>query len=412
LRVLIVTQYFWPESFRINDLAVGLHARGHAVTVLTGIPNYPGGRFFAGYGFWSPVEQTFEGARVLRVPRVPRGLNRAWQLAVNYLSFVVSASLLGPLRCREPFDVIFVYEPSPILIGLPAIVFRYLKRAPMLFWVQDLWPESLSATGAVRSPAVLRAVSSLVRFIYRRCDRVLVQSKGFVARVTAVGAEPARVGYFPNWAEALYMPVQMEEGAPEAAEMPAGFRLVFAGNIGAAQSFETIVEAARLLRDTPGLQWVILGDGHRRPWVEQRVRELGLEKTIHLLGSRPVSAMPRYLALGDVLVVTLRKDPIFELTVPAKLQSYLACGKPVLAALDGEGARIVEEAGAGLTCPAQDATALAAGALRLYRMTPDERGAMGRRGREYFEAHFDRETLLAWLEETMHAVRRERACAS
>jgi colanic acid biosynthesis glycosyl transferase WcaI len=412
LRILIVTQYFWPESFRINDLALALVGRGHRVTVLTGMPNYPGGRYYPGYGPFSPAEEDFQGVRVLRVPLVPRGLQRRWQLALNYVSFVLTASLLGPLRCRGPFDVIFAYEPSPIFVGIPAILLRRVKRAPLLFWVQDLWPESLAATGVVTRSVFLKAMAVLVRFIYRRCDRVLVQSPGFVPRVIAVGADPARVDYLPNWAESLYRPVEVEPGMPERAEMPAGFRVLFAGNIGAAQSFETILEAARQLRDLSDVHWVIMGDGHRRAWVEEQVRALGLERTVHLLGSRPVEAMPRYLSLGDVLLVTLRRDPIFELTIPTKLQSYLACGRPILAALDGEGARVVEEARAGLTCPAQDPAALADGVRRLHAMSEEERRVLGRNGRVYFEAHFDRERLVTRVEETMGAALAELKCAS
>jgi glycosyltransferase involved in cell wall biosynthesis len=411
LRILIVSQYFWPESFRINDLVLALVTRGHSVTVLTGMPNYPAGRYFPGYGPFSPAEEDFGGVRVVRVPLVPRGSSR-WQLALNYISFVLTASLLGAVRCRGAFDVIFAYEPSPILVGIPAIVMRRLKRAPLLFWVQDLWPESLAATGAVTSSFFLRAVAALVRFIYRRCDRVLVQSPGFVSRVVAVGANPARVEYLPNWAESLYRPLEIAPDAPERAEMPAGFRVIFAGNIGAAQSFDTIVEAARRLADLPDVHWVIVGDGHRGAWVAEQVRALGLERTFHLLGPRPVEAMPRYLALGDVLLVTLRRDPIFELTIPTKLQSYLACGRPVLAALDGEGARVVEEASAGITCAAQDPGALAAGVRRLHAMSADERRALGRNGRAYFERHFDRERLVSRVEETMGAALAEFTCAS
>jgi len=407
-----LTQYFWPESFRINDLALALVERGHAVTVLTGMPNYPAGRLYPGYGPFRPAEERHDGVRILRVPLLPRGLHRAWRLALNYLSFTLSASLLGPLRCRGAFDVLFVYEPSPILIGIPALVLRRLKRVPLLLWVQDLWPESLSATGAVRSAVMLRAVARLVRFIYRGCDRVLVQSRGFVDRVVAVGAEPARVRYLPNWAEGLYEPVELEEDAPERREVPGGFLVLFAGNIGAAQSFETILEAARRLRELPDLHWVVVGDGHRKAWVAERVRALGLERNVHLLGPRPVAAMPRYLALGNVLLVTLRRDPIFELTIPTKLQSYLACARPVLAALGGEGARLVEESGAGLTCPAEDPSALAEGVRQLHAMPAEVREALGRRGREYYLAHFGREALVTRVEQEMAETVAERRCAS
>ncbi len=412
MKVLILTQYFWPETFRINDLAQALAERGHAVTVLTGMPNYPGGRLYDGYGPFRPVEERFGSVRVLRVPLLPRGNRGGVRLALNYLSFVLSASVLGPLRYHGPCDVIFVYEPSPILVGLPAAVLRRWLGVPMLFWVQDLWPESLRAAGVVTSPALLGCVARLARFIYRRCDRVLVQSQGFVEPVVARGAERARVRYLPNWAESLYAPVEVEPGAPERAELPEGFRVMFAGNIGTAQSFETILQAATQLRERGDIHWVVLGDGHRRAWVEDEVRARGLGATFHVLGRRPVAAMPRYFSLADALLVTLRRDPIFELTIPAKLQSYLACARPVVAAIDGEGARIVLEAGAGLTCPAEDATALAANVLRMHAAGADERRRIGQRGRAYFEASFERERLVTRVEEMMAEAVLELRCAS
>ena len=149
MNILIVTQYFWPESFRINDLALGLKQRGHEVEILTGMPNYPARKFYPGYGFFSPAEERFEGMRVVRIPLLPRGSRRNWRLAANYASFVLSAALLGPLRCRGRYDAIFVYEPSPVTVALPAILLKAIKRAPLFLWVQDLWPESLSATGSV-----------------------------------------------------------------------------------------------------------------------------------------------------------------------------------------------------------------------------------------------------------------------
>jgi colanic acid biosynthesis glycosyl transferase WcaI len=406
LRVLIVTQYFWPEAFRVNDLALGLRERGHEVTVLTGMPNYPTGRLFPGYGLTRPARESFEGIPVLRVPLIPRGSGSRARLALNYAWFVASACLLGPLRARGAFDVVLAYEPSPITVGMPAALMRRLKRAPLLFWVQDLWPESLAATGAAPSPLVLGPVRALVRFIYRRCDRVLVQSQGFRSRVEAVGAPPAAVRYFPNWAEAYYRPLEVEAGAPERGEMgEGGFRVLFAGNIGAAQSFETILGAAERLRGRPGLRLLVLGDGHRRAWLEEQVRARDLGGMVRLLGSRPATSMPRYFALADALLVTLRRDPIFALTVPSKLQTYLACGRPIVAALDGEGARIVAEAGAGVTCPAEDAAGLAAAISSLYDRPAAERETMGRNARTYFESHFEREALLTQLEGWMDEAR-------
>ena len=238
LRVLIVTQYFWPESFRINDLAQGLTSLGHQVMVLTGKPNYPAGRFFKGYSFWRRRHEMFGGIEVIRVPLLPRGSGGSVSLVLNYCSFALFASLLGPLRCRGPFDIIFVYEPSPITVGLPGLIMKAVKKAPLIFWVQDLWPESLSATGAVKSKWILNRIASLVSFIYQGCDRVLVQSRAFVDRVRALGAPPGRVLYYPNSAEELYRPVP-RGAAPVPRLLPDGFRIMFAGNIGAATDCES-----------------------------------------------------------------------------------------------------------------------------------------------------------------------------
>ena len=412
LRVLILTQYFWPESFRITDLALGLKARGHAVTVLTGMPNYPGGRFFEGYGPLSPASQTYEGIEVKRVPLIPRFAGRGWQLALNYLSFALSASVLGPLRCRGSFDAIFVFEPSPITVGIPAAVLKRFSGAPILFWVQDLWPESLEATGAVRSKRVLGWVSRLVRWIYRRCDRVLVQSEGFVPRVAALGADASRTRYFPNWAEAVYRPVEVPAAAPERAGMPQGFVVLFAGNIGQAQSFATILAAAERLREHADIQWVVLGDGRERPWVEREIERRRLGGCVRLLGQRPVETMPSHFALADAMLVTLRRDPVFALTIPSKIQSYMACGRPIVASLDGEGAQVVRASSCGLACPAEDVQALAEAVLTLYRLPRADRERMGTNGRTYYLEHFDRERLLDRLEGWMLELKGARTCAS
>jgi colanic acid biosynthesis glycosyl transferase WcaI len=411
MRILIVTQYFWPEDFRINDLALGLRERGHEVTVYTGKPNYPGGRFFSGYGFFGRTVEDHHGMRVIRVPLIPRGDGGLFRLALNYLSFAALASLLAPFRCPGAYDLILVYEPSPVTIGLPAVVLRWLKRAPMLFWVQDLWPETLSATGAARSRWVLGLVDRLVRFIYRRCDLVLAQSQAFTPYLQAQDVPAERIRYFPNSAEALYQPVVVEPQAAERGLMPQGFRVMFAGNIGAAQDFETIVTAADRLRNEKDIHWIIVGDGRLQRWVEQEIEHRGLRGTVHLLGRHPVQSMPRFFALADVMLVTLKDDPIFALTIPSKVQSYLACGRPILAALDGESARVIREADAGLAVKASDAAALADAVLRLHRMPAQEREAMGQRGRDYFAQHFERSLLITQLEVWGNEVT-ERQCAS
>jgi glycosyltransferase involved in cell wall biosynthesis len=406
LRILLVTQYFWPEDFRINDLARGLHERGHRVTVLTGIPNYPDGRFFDGYGARGPREQDYHGVRVLRVPLVSRGQARGARLAMNYASFALSASVLGALRARGGFDAILVYAPSPITVGIPAIILGRLTGAPVLFWLQDLWPEILQALGVIRSQRAARAIERLARFIYRGSDRILVQSRAFAPSVERLGGGE-RLRYLPNTAEDFYRPMAPEEaeGVPP---LPDGFRVMVAGNIGASQAFGTLIAAAERLREHTDIHFVVVGDGRMRPWVEEQVRERGLQDTVHLLGRYPVEQMPHFFAHADVLLATLGRDPVFEFTIPGKVQPYLACAKPVIASLDGEGARVVREAG-GIACPAEDAEALANAVLALREMDPAERAAMGARARAYFLEHFDREMLMdrleGWMRELAEARR-------
>jgi len=412
MKILIVTQYFWPEDCRINDLALGLLDRGHEVTVYTGKPNYPGGRFFPGYGFFGQVVENYQGVRVIRAPLIPRGDGGTLRLVLNYFSFAFLASLLAPLRCPGPYDVILVYEPSPVTVGLPALALKWSKNVPVLFWVQDLWPETLSATGAIRSRWILGLVGRLVRFIYRHCSLVLAQSKAFAPYLQAQGVPEARIRYFPNSAEALYQPVAVDPQASERRLMPEGFRVMFAGNIGAAQDFETILAAAERLRESRDIHWIVVGNGRLADWVEREIERRGLRDTVHLLGRHPVESMPSFFALADVMLVTLKNEPIFALTIPSKIQSYLACGRPIVAALDGEGARVIEESGAGVAVKAGDAAALAQAVLKLYRMPTPEREAMGLHGREYFRRHFERSLLLSRLEAWERELAAERECAS
>ena len=394
MKLLILSQYFWPENFRINDVVEGLASRGHEVTVYTGLPNYPSGRFFDGYGALGPFTQTFKQATVRRVPLIPRGGGGGARLALNYLSHALMATLLAPFHARGEFDAILVYEPSPMTIGVPARVLRALKGAPLLFWVQDLWPESLSATGAVRSRAALAVVDRLIKWIYRGCDRVLVQSEAFFPSVEAHGVPREKIRYLPNSAEAFYKKMPHQPG-PE-------FRVMYAGNIGAAQDFPTILAAAERV---PEVQWIIIGDGRMREWVESEIQKRGL-RNIRLLGQKPSEEMPRYFAQADVLLATLRREPIFAYTIPSKIQSYLACGKPIIAALEGEGGRIVRDAGAGWAVPPEDPGALAEAVRAASGLARSELDAMGNRGETWFREHFEREKLLSRLEGFLQEVRK------
>jgi glycosyltransferase involved in cell wall biosynthesis len=408
VNILIVTQYFWPENFRINDIALGLSERGHTVTVLTGIPNYPEGTFFDGYDAFNRLEDRYEDIRVLRAPLIPRGNGRSLRLFSNYLSFVVSASIATYLHRIGKQDVILVYEPSPITVGIPAIVNKYMHNAPVLFWVQDLWPETLEAIGVVKSKRVLGVVEKLVKFIYNRSDMILVQSRAFIESVQKHCDNGSIVEYCPNSTEEYYQPVVVEGGFSKASLLPPGFVVMFAGNIGVAQDFATILNAAELTRHIAEIQWVVIGDGRQKEWLASEIEQRSLGDCVHLLGRHPAEQMPYFFALADALLVTLKRDPIFALTIPSKVQSYLACARPVVAALDGEGARIIKESGAGLSCPAESPQLLAEAVISLHRMTADERNMMGQRGRAYFEKHFERNMLIDRLEGWMTNVVKEK----
>ncbi len=404
MRLLVLSQYFWPENFRINDVVQGLAERGHDVTVYTSLPNYPAGRYFPGDGLLGPFREGFGAAKVRRVPQLARGGGRV-RLALNYASHAFFASLLAPWVARD-VDAILVYEPSPVTIGIPARALRALSGAPLLFWVQDLWPQSLSATGAVTSRPLLRAVDSLVRWVYRACDRVLVPSRAFEDVVAAHGVPRDRIAYLPNSAETFYRRIDEARDAG----LPEGFRVIFAGNVGAAQDFPSILGAAELLREQRHIHWLILGDGRMRPWVEREIEARGLRATVHLLGQHPPESMPRWFAQADALLATLRREPIFAVTIPSKIQPYLACGRPVIAALDGEGARVIREAAAGWAVPAENPRALADAVLEASRCTREELDAMGHRGERYFREHFEREQLLTRLEAVLaEAVKVRRA---
>lgn len=394
MKVLVVSQYFWPESFRINDVVQTLVEKGVDVDVLTGKPNYPEGVIFPGYQIWGAQVDSWGGSSVYRVPLFPRGSRSAWRLILNYLSFVVAGLIYGPWMLRKrKYDVVFVYGLSPILLAIPAIFLSWIKRRKLVVWVQDLWPDSLAATGYIQNRRVLRAVALVVRWIYRHSDSLLVQSRAFEASVAAM-APGKPVVYYPNSVDAMFSESPLPNVAlPDVPALDEGFAVVFAGNVGVGQAVEVIVEAAVLLKDVPDIRFVVFGHGSRWDWMCEQVKVRGLTN-LHLPGRFPVKTMPGLMQKAAALLVTLADEPIFELTVPNKVQAYMAAGRPILACLNGEGARLVEEAQAGWAVPAQDARGLADAVLRLYQMSVDERAKMGANGRRYFKAHFDHDNLV------------------
>ncbi len=405
MRVLVVSQYFWPEVFRVNEIVAELGRRGHQVTVLTGRPNYPDGEVFADYRGNPQAYGHYAGAEVIRLPLRPRH-SGSLNLMRNYWSFVFWGCLLGPwlLRGRR-FDALFVFETSPITSAIPAILLKRLKRARLLMWVLDLWPDTLSAIGVVRSPRLLGGVGRLVAWIYGHCDLILAQSKGFFEPIAKWSRAPEKTRYFPQWAEADFDGPALARAQP-AAEMAPHRRhttIMFAGNIGEAQDMPAILKAAELLKDRQDIRWLLVGEGRAAPMVREQIAARGLQDTVFMLGRFPLERMPEFFKCADALLVSLKPEPIFALTVPGKVQSYLASGRPVLAMIDGEGAEVIERSGAGFTCPAGRSDLLAQHVLRLAALSVDERDAMGRRGQAFSHAVFGRQNLMDQLEGWLQA---------
>ena len=396
MRILLISQYFWPENFRINDVVQGLVSRGHEVIVLTGMPNYPNGKLFAGYGMLKKYPKFWNGIRIYRVPLIPRGNGSSILLFLNYFSFAFTASL-RTLFLTKKFDAMFVYEPSPITVGIPAMVMKFLSGKKYHFWVQDLWPESITAAAGIKNKFIISTLNWLTQRIYQSAGSVLVQSLAFTPYIVKQGISRDKIIYLPNSTES------MEETAysNRLAEfgLPQRFTLMFAGNIGNAQSFDTLLEAAAILKKNGVLiNWVIIGDGRMKPEVEKKIHELNIGDSFFLLGQFPVKDMPSFFACADALLLSLRKKPIFALTIPSKLQSYMAFGKPVIASIDGEGARIVEEANAGFVSAAEDAEALAHQVQLAAEAPTSLLSQMGANGKMYFEKEFEREKLLNRIE--------------
>lgn len=406
MRILIFSQYFWPENFRVNDLVGALKQRGHEVTVLTGEPNYPDGRIFPDFAASPDRFSRYEASDVIRVPLLPRGRGSV-RLVLNYLSFVLSAGVCAPWKLRDhDFDVIFVYQPSPITSCLPAISLGRIKGVPVILWTLDLWPETLQAVGVVRSQRLLTAVGSLVSFIYRYCALVLGQSRACEANVARYAGSTSKYRYFPQWSEELFDETgALPEMAPEVRQFADSFNVLFAGNIGDSQDFPAILAAAEQLKNDARIRWLIVGDGRAAESVRVDILAKGLQGRVVMLGRHPIERMPSFFAAAGALLVSLKRDPIFAMTIPGKVQTYLASGRPLVAMLDGEGGRVIAESGAGLVAASGDSTGLAEAVRRLADMAPADRAAMGAKGRSYATAEFGRERLLALLEEFMEEAR-------
>jgi glycosyltransferase involved in cell wall biosynthesis len=398
MRVLIFTQYFWPENFRINDLVQELSNRGHKITVITGLPNYPSGNLHSDYKKKPNEFSNYFSAKIIRVPIVLRGNGNLFRLFLNYISYVLSGSIAAWRLRKFEFDLVFVYEPSPITVCLPAIFFKSLTKTPIIFWVLDLWPETLKSLKIINSSFILSIVGKLVSFIYNRCDLILGQSRSFESEINKYSFNQLKFRYFPSWSEDL-VEESSYKNLPILSNDNNFFKIVFTGNIGKSQDFESILLAAEILKSSNiKAKFLIFGDGRMKNDLENQILSKGLKEQIQICGLYPLSAMPSIYHQSDALLATLKATPAFEKTIPGKIQSYMLSSRPILTMLSGEGSRIIDDAKCGLTANSGDFLKLIENIKILMELNEEDRNKMGLNGRSYSEVEFNRKSLIDRLE--------------
>ena len=407
-KILFVCQYFYPEIFRGNDVAFHWAEEGHDVHVVTGIPNYPDGVFHKGYGMFKNRNQVVNGVRVTRLPICPRGNNKI-MLILNYFSyFIVAWGYVLFLAISHKYDFVFVQQLSPVMMSAPGVLYKKLRKVPLYTWVLDLWPESLAAAGGINNRHILGFFNHFVKSEYKWSDKILTSSKSFDLNILKYGNYKDKIVYYPQWSDGNgsnmdctnLADILNEKGIDE--EMvfdERNFKVMFAGAVGEAHGMECNLQAALLTKERKDIKWVIVGDGRRMSWVQQFVKEHGLEETVLTLGRYPSETMPLFFKKADVMLVSLTDSPLFNLYAPAKISSYMAAGRPIIASLNGEGAEVVKDAECGWHVAPGDAQSLAKLVVRLSETAKETLAQKGASGRAFYEENFMKEKCLRNLDE-------------
>ncbi|PKQ68742.1 hypothetical protein BZG01_03220 [Labilibaculum manganireducens] len=401
MKILFVSQYFWPETFKGNDIVFELAKKGHEITVLTAKPNYPEGNFYEGYGFFKPNEEIVNGVRIIRTPIIPRKNGNAIHLALNYFSFVFFSFIIFLFKLKNNYDIILVQQLSPIFSALPGVWMKKKYKIPMVLWVLDLWPESISAASNFKSGILLDWINSIVKKVYSSSDHILISSRNFEKSIKEKVKKNIDITYFPNWAEDLF--TNKNGVLTNISGLSSGFNIMFAGNVGESQDFESILKAAKIT-ETAGVNWIIIGEGRKTSWVKQEIKEKQLSN-VYLLGRHPIEMMPSFFKKADVMLVSLKDEPIFSLTVPAKIQAYMASGKIILGMLNGEGAELIKISKCGFSVPAGNFIQLAEKAIFLASLSSQEKKIFEKNALSHYNDFFDKKMLFDQLERILKSVK-------
>jgi len=390
-RILVVCQHFWPESFRINDICDGFVENDFEVEVLCGIPNYPQGQFYDGYGLTKNRRQVINGVKVRRCFEIKRGNNSNIRIFFNYISFPISSLFHLPYLLRQKYDKIFLFNTSPIMMSLAGIILGRIKKIETTMYVLDLWPENLYSVLNVKNRILRAFLSRFSNWHYKKTDKLIANSRKLLEILKErTNKDDSKLIYIPHFCEKIY------ESVIEDDELKARFsntiNMVFTGNISPAQSFETIIKAAKILenREYTDICWIVVGDGMSRSWLEDEVEKEGLSDRFVFIGHVPVEEIPKYTQIADGLFACLTKSELLDSTLPAKVFSYYAAGRPIVLAMDGEVQQIVSESGAGYAVDAEDSERLADSVIKLYNASADEHKTMGDNAKEYYFKHFER----------------------
>ncbi len=398
-RILVVCQHYWPETFRITDICEGLVENGYEVDVLCGIPNYPKGEFFEGYGYRKNRRQVKAGVNIRRAFEIPRGNNSNFRIFVNFISFPLAELMHLPRLLRQKYDRIMVYQLSPVFMAFMPILLAKWSKTPLYIYICDFWPHSLFSILDIKNKTLRKWITNFSYWHYRKADGLMGVFEGIAERLnTLVGIPAEKIMYIPQVCEKLYEQ-DIHDEKLEKRFCDGRFNIVFAGNINPAQDFETVTAAAKKAKDAGynKIRYIILGEGMSKQWLMDEAQRLGMGEDWVFEGLVAVEDVPRYQTIADALLVALTKSDLFEYGIPAKVQSYMAAGKPIISAMDGAGYELINGSGAGISVKSGDADGLAKTIMNMYDMSAQQRAEYGAAGRAYHFANFERNANLKKL---------------